>query len=265
VSSATVAPAKATFKSRFVSNDVLLGTFIKTPTLHATEILGIVGFDFVVIDEEHAPFDRNAIDTVLCAARGAGIAGLVRVSSADPAPILSALDCGATGVLVPHVATAEMARDVVAACRHRGGKRGYSTSPRAGRYGGVSMIEHIENLDAQTLVLAMIEDPEALDVIDEIAATEGLDGVFIGRGDLMVSLGAPNNQAPIVKQAVDKIVAAMKKVNKPVMVMVGGLEEAREFHANGVKSFIVSSDQGLMRRAATQVLTGFSELGRPHP
>lgn len=262
MSSGTAAAPALNLKNRFVSGDVLLGTFIKTPTLHATEILGIVGFDFVVIDAEHAPFDRGAIDTVLCAAQGAGIAGIVRVASADPAGMLSVLDCGATGVLVPHVATATMARDIVAACRHRGGKRGYSTSPRAGRYGGVPMIEHIEGLDSQTLVIAMIEDPEALDVIDEIAATEGLDGVFIGRGDLTVSLGAPNNRAPVVKNAVDRILAAMKKVNKPAMVMVNGVDEAREFHADGVKSFIVSSDQGLMRRAATQVLSDFAAIGR---
>ena len=122
------------------------------------------------------------------------------------------------------------------------------------------MAEHIETLDSQTLAIAMIEDPEALDVIDEIAATDGLDGVFIGRGDLTVSLGAPNNRAPVVKDAVDRILAAMKKANKPAIVMVSGIEEAREFHAAGVKSFIVSSDQGLMRKAATQVLSDFASI-----
>src|SRR3954454_24645161 len=95
-------------RSRLLAREHLIGTFVKTPTTHATEILGALGFDFVVIDEEHAPFDRMATDTALLAARAAGTAALVRVQNATS--ILSVLDCGATGVLVPHVASAARAR-----------------------------------------------------------------------------------------------------------------------------------------------------------
>ena len=90
-------------RSRLLAREHLIGTFVKTPTTHATEILGALGFDFVVIDEEHAPFDRMATDTALLAARAAGTAALVRVQSATS--ILSVLDCGATGVLVPQSRT----------------------------------------------------------------------------------------------------------------------------------------------------------------
>src|SRR5215472_7585724 len=117
-----------TFRQRLAAGQHLVGTFIKTPTTHATEILGALGFDFIVIDDEHAPFDRIAIDTLLLAARAVGTAGLVRVASSDASYLLSVLDCGATGVLVPHVASAAKAREVAAACRYRG-KRGYSGSP----------------------------------------------------------------------------------------------------------------------------------------
>ena len=104
-----------TLRRRLLAREHLIGTFVKTPTTHATEILGALGFDFVVIDEEHAPFDRMAIDAALLAARAAGTAALVRVQSATS--ILSVLDCGATGVLVPHVASAARAREVAATCR----------------------------------------------------------------------------------------------------------------------------------------------------
>jgi len=109
-------PGPAEFRRRFLTGEVLLGTFLKTPTGHATEVLGHVGFDFVVIDQEHAPFDRGTIDLALLAARAAGIAGIVRVAEPTAAKLLAVLDDGAAGVLVPHVSSPGKARDVVAAC-----------------------------------------------------------------------------------------------------------------------------------------------------
>ena len=100
-----VRPHFSSFRRRFSARQAVVGSFIKTPTTHATEIFGALGYDFVVIDEEHAPFDRAMTDVVLLAARASNLAGIVRVSSDDPAKILSCLDCGAAGVLVPHVAT----------------------------------------------------------------------------------------------------------------------------------------------------------------
>ena len=109
----------ADFRKRLSAGERLAGTFIKTPTGHSVEIFGDAGYDFVVIDEEHAPFDRQAIDHAIMAARAGRIAALVRVASASHSNLLSVLDCGATGVLVPHVASVEKARDVVAGCRYK--------------------------------------------------------------------------------------------------------------------------------------------------
>jgi 2-keto-3-deoxy-L-rhamnonate aldolase RhmA len=253
-------PHPSSFRRRFLAGELLLGTFIKTPTSHATEILGEVGFDFVVIDEEHAPFDRHSIDMALLAARAAGTAGIVRVAQPTPANILSVLDSGALGVLVPHVASSAKAREIVAACRYRGGRRGYSGSPRAAGYGATPMWKHVEAADAAVTVIAMIEDPEALDEIDAIARVEGLDGVFIGRGDLTVALGAASNDAAAVQDAVERVTAAMRAVNKPVCVMVAGKTEAGAFKQIGASAFIISSDQGFMRRAAAQTLSEFATL-----
>ena len=181
-------PSPVEFRARFAAGEQLVGTFIKTPTSHGIEIFGDLGYDFVVIDEEHAPFDRVSIDIGILAARASGTAGFVRVAAPTADNILSVLDCGATGVLVPHVSSAAKAREIVAASRYRGGKRGFSGSPRAGRYGGAGMAQHIELQDKTVTVIAMIEDPEALDDIDAIVAVDGLDGFFIGRGDLTVAL-----------------------------------------------------------------------------
>jgi staphyloferrin B biosynthesis citrate synthase len=230
--------AANTFRRRFAARERLLGSFIKTPTSHAIEILGDIGFDFAVIDEEHAAFNRESIDIALLAARASGIAGIVRVAEARASSILSALDCGAVGVLVPHVLSVEKAKDVAAWSRYRGGRRGYSGSARAGRYGATPMWTVVDESDARTTVIAMIEDPEALDTIDAIARVEGIDGFFIGRGDLTASLGAASAAAPEVQDAVRRISAAARSANKPVCVMVGSANEAKPFQELGASAFV---------------------------
>jgi staphyloferrin B biosynthesis citrate synthase len=251
------APAHAHFRKRFLAREPLVGSFIKTPTSHAIEILGQLGFDFVVIDEEHAPFDRVAIDMALLAARAANTAGFVRVADPSASKLLAVLDDGATGVMVPHVSTVERARDIVAACRYRGGKRGFSPSARAGGYGRASMWQHVDEQDANTTVMAMIEDPEALENLDAILAVDGLDGIFIGRGDLTVALGAPSMTAPAVDAAVTRILDAAARAGKPGCVMVANAAEAAQFRTRGASAFIVSSDQGFMRQAANRTLEEF--------
>jgi 2-keto-3-deoxy-L-rhamnonate aldolase RhmA len=246
--------AGESFRARLQRGDLLVGSFLKTPTLHAAEILGGMGFDFLVVDEEHSPFDRQATDAALFAARATGAAGFVRVQSPAAHHLLSVLDCGATGVLVPHVATAALAAQVAAACRYRGGRRGYSGSVRSAGYGGGKMWDYIAAADAATTVVAQIEDAEALDEIDAIAATEGIDALFIGRGDLTAAMGAPTNDAPAIRDAVDRIAAAAKRAGKPVMVFVGSMKEAEWLRGIGATAFIHSSDQGLMKQAAGKAL-----------
>jgi staphyloferrin B biosynthesis citrate synthase len=258
--SSNPAPEGGRFRQRFLAGENLVGTFIKTPGVHATEILGGLGFDFVVIDEEHAPFDRETIDLILLAARAAGTAGIVRVAEPTASKILSVLDCGATGVLVPHVSSREKAQEIAAAARYRGGKRGFSNSPRAGGYGALSIWPHVNAADAATAVIAMIEDPEALDEIEAIASVDGIDGFFIGRGDLTVALGAPAMDAPAVRAAVERIAAAARAAGKPVCVMASSVADAEAMKALGASAFIVSSDQGLMRQAALKVLADFAPV-----
>jgi 2-keto-3-deoxy-L-rhamnonate aldolase RhmA len=251
------------FRERFGSRQHLVGTFVKTPDAHPVEILGDVGFDFVVIDEEHAPWDRVTIDHALLAARASGTAGVVRISEPSAARVLSVLDDGAVGILVPHVSSVAKARDMAAACRYRGGKRGFSNTNRAGRYGRTTMQEHIEASDASVAFIAMIEDPEALDEIDGILAVDGLDGVFIGRGDLTVAYGVASAAAPEVENACKRICEAAGRAGKPVAVMVPNAEEARRFQAMGASAFIINSDQGFMQQAASQAYADLSAVGAP--
>jgi 2-keto-3-deoxy-L-rhamnonate aldolase RhmA len=257
-------PPSARFRERLLAGEPLLGTFIKTPAAHPVEIMGAVGLDFVVIDQEHAPFDRASIDTLILAGRAAGIAVLVRVADGGARDILPALDCGAQGVLVPHVASSARAREVVAEARYRGGRRGFTNSSRAGGYGALGFPQHVAAADAATAVLAMVEDPEALEVLPQIMATAGLDAVFIGRGDLSIALGAESTAAAAVVDATERIAAAARAAGRKLCAHVDRMDspDVPWLQSLGVSVFIVSSDQGLMSRAAQQALAGFRDLAR---
>lgn len=245
------------FRQRMLAGEMLVGTFLKTPTSHGTEIVAALGFDFVVIDQEHSPFDRTTTDIALMAARGCGIPALVRVSG--PEVVLSVLDGGASGILMPHVASVDYAREVAARCRYRGGSRGYATSTRAGGYTAVPMWRHIRASDEGVAVVAQIEDPQALDHVEAIAAVDGIDSLFIGRGDLTAAFGDETPNPPAVKAAVEKIAAAARKANKPVSVYVGGRSDAEWLRDQGATTFICNSDQGFLRQAAMKGLAEMRE------
>lgn len=260
-------PSARPFRERLRAREPLLGTFIKTPVTHPVEILGAAGFDFVVVDQEHAPFDRVTIDSLILAGQAARVPVLVRVPGSDARDILPVLDCGAQGVLVPHVDSPAKAADVVAEARYGGGRRGFTNSSRAGRYGAAGFQEHVAAGDAATAVLAMIEDVAALAVLPRIMAVEGLDAVFIGRGDLSIALGADQPSAPPVVAATEQIAAAARLAGRALCAHVDRIEspDVAWLRALGVTAFIVSSDQGLMRRAALQAVQSFRQALADRP
>jgi 2-keto-3-deoxy-L-rhamnonate aldolase RhmA len=245
------------FRERLRSAELLLGTFVKTPGFHAVEVLGEVGLDFVVLDAEHAPWDRGSIDVALLAAQSQDLPALVRVSSTTD--VLSALDAGAVGVMVPHISDVEGARTAASLARYRNGTRGFSNSTRAGRYGRLSLSEHVELGDLRTTVIAMLEDSGALKNVEELVQVDGLDAFFLGRGDLAVALGEPSTETENVREAVIRLAAAVRDAGKPLCAFIGSMAEVPGLRALGVSAFIVSSDQGFLRQAAASQLAGFRE------
>ena len=251
------------FRDRVKRGERLLGTFIKTPGIHATEILGSLGFDFLVVDQEHGPFGATALDTLAMAARAGGAACLVRVADAVPARIAAVLDLGFTGVITPHLTSAEAARAMARACRHRGGVRGFTNSSRAGGYGAMSMAEHVEAADRDIVAVAMIEDAEALDQLDDILSTDGIDAVLVGRADLAISLGELTVAAPPVTEAINRVLEACIRLNVATFIFAGDLAEAVSFAERGVTGFIIGSDQTMMRTAALDIQARFrAEISR---
>jgi len=229
-----------------------VGTFVKTDSTQTVEILGLCGLDFVVLDAEHAPFGRRQMDAMLLAARAVGLPMLVRVPDRRDATILNALDLGAAGLIVPHVDSPSQARDLLAAARFVGGRRGLSLSARFADYGTVPRGEAIAAAD-RAIIVCQIESPAAVEAVFDIAAEPGVAGLLIGRSDLALSMGVDSPGHVDVMRAVQTIVAAARQHRKSVMVALGRADEMAEFAAVGATSFIVGSDQSLLRDAAAQL------------
>jgi 2-keto-3-deoxy-L-rhamnonate aldolase RhmA len=233
-------------------DDFHVGTFVKTTSPQVIEILGGSGLDFAVLDAEHAPYDRAALDLAMMAGRSVGLPLLVRVLERNASGLLSVLDMGAAGVLVPHVDTAQDAREVVAHCRYVGGDRGYSSSPRAAGYGALGMKEAIRQGD-RNVVVAQIESVQAVDNVAAIAAVEGVAALFIGRADLALSMGLDSAQDPRVTESTERVIRAGLAAGKQVGMFVGSTTEREKYRALGVRWFIQGSDQSLLRDAAKAI------------
>jgi 2-keto-3-deoxy-L-rhamnonate aldolase RhmA len=229
------------------------GLFIKTPSPHVVEVLGTAGLDFAVIDAEHGPFDRAALDVMMLAGRAAGLPLFVRVADQQASAILGALDLGAVGVVVPHVDTVEIARAIAASARYRGGSRGYSGAPRHAGYGTIPMRAVIAAAD-EVRVIVQIEHPDAVPRAAEILALEGVDGILVGRADLAIAMGEEDSGAARVDDAVRELFASVRTSEKIKGVVVSSEPERSRYADQGANWFIMGNDQGLLRSAAVRLL-----------
>lgn len=242
-----------TLKARLAAHDLVVGTFVKTPSPIVVEVLTLTDLDCVCLDAEHAPFDRLALDSCLLAARAGGTDVLVRVPSAAPEHVLNALDCGATGVVVPHVRSAREAEAVAKVSQYGPGGRGYAGSSRAAGYTTLAMTRHREASAERTVVIVQIEDPEAVDEVEAIALVKGIDALFIGRVDLTVAYGAESQDDPRVVSAVERVCSVATAASKPVGMYLSRIDDVPYWRERGATLFLLGSDHGFL-------LTGAKEL-----
>ncbi len=242
------------FRARLLNGDFLVGTFQKTPSLMISEVLGKTDLAAVCLDAEHSPFDRRDIDACVLALRAEQMPSLVRVPSAAPEQILNALDCGATGIVVPHVDSADKARRVVKASRYVDGGRGYAGSTRSALYAGRTIEQNKEHNHSENTVIAQIEDLAALDEIGDIVSVDGLDCLFIGMADFAAALGCRTlNEAPVIAAA-ERVCAAAKAANRRVGIFVPDLAAIPRWRELGVSLFLLGSEHGFIKSGAQQML-----------
>ena len=191
---------------------IALGTYSGSfGTSSMVEVIGLAGFDAVFVDMEHFPFDFHDVHMMVLTAERVGITPIVRTPGFDPAFILRLLDMGVQGIYLPHIDGAAAARKAVEAVYYPPlGDRGMMPSSRVADFGKIPLAEHMEQSNREVLLAVMIEDLKALDEIDEIAATKGVDLIVVGPADMSRALGVagqPNHP---------KLVAVMKRVAEAV-------------------------------------------------
>ncbi len=197
--------------------------FIGTPTI--IEILGQFEFDFVMIDTEHTALNPETVEYMVRVADSVGVTPIIRVGANDPLRIQQALDTGAGGVIVPHVANAADARQAVQAAKYApDGTRGVCSGTRANGYSKEGFSRFWRKHNEDVLVIPLLEDLEAIENAAEIMATPGVDLVWFGPGDLAQAIrgrhgGDDKPVAAEIEKAFDKTIAASRKTGVPLMAL----------------------------------------------
>lgn len=236
-------PTPPTLRDRLSAGERLLGTFVKTPAIPIIEVLALAPIDVICLDQEHAPFGAAELDACIAVAGARRLPALVRVPGLAAEHVCRALDLGATGVLVPHVDSVEDARRVASAARFAPhGTRGYAGSHRAAAYATRSIGDNLAAA-AATTVLVQIESPEAVEAAADIAAVEGVDGLFIGPVDLAVAMGASSPEDPGVLAAMEHVVGAGLRAGVAVGAFASSPRAMRQLSTWGATLLLAGSDQ----------------------
>lgn len=250
------------FKQALASKQNLLGTFVKTPHYHVSEVLARSALDVLCLDAEHAPFDRSSLDSCVLACLAQQKPVLIRVPNDHSDTLLNALDIGATGVVVPHVKNADQLRTIVAQCYYGDQGRGYAGSTRAAGYTTHTVQENLAINRQGTVIVPQIEDIEGLRNIDDICQVEGIDCLFIGRMDLTIALGESDAKSAKVVEAVESIVATANKHQVVTGLFVADLSELPHWMSLGVSLFLLNSDHGFMLKGAAQMHQTFLQADK---
>ena len=243
-------------KEKVLAGEPAVGVSVMIPSPQIVEILGHLGFDWVLIDCEHGAISPDQVETLAMAAAAAGIVPIARPPTSSPAAITQILDRGVAGVQVPHVSSAAEACRVVEAARYAPlGSRGLAVGTRAASYGlRGSLAEHVTDANRDTLVCLQLEDVEALGNLDAITAVEGVDVVFVGPSDLSQSLGYPGNIAhPAVQDALHTALARITAAGK-VAGTAGNVDMLQASVSLGAR-YLYLHLTVLLARAAQEVLT----------
>ncbi|NSY40500.1 HpcH/HpaI aldolase/citrate lyase family protein [Leisingera sp. ANG59] len=229
---------KNPFKQALTQGKRQIGCWMSFADGQLAEIMGTCGFDWLVIDGEHAPNDIRSIRDQLIALAASPSHPVVRVPVGETWMIKQVLDAGAQTVLVPIVESADQARELVRACHYPPkGLRGVgATAARATMFGTVS--EYIQTADQEVCLLVQVENRAGMAALDEILQVEGIDGVFIGPADLSTDMGHQGNSAhPEVRAAIADAITRIKAAGLAPGIL-GTTDEATQAYADMGAQFL---------------------------
>ncbi len=240
--------------------ELLSGTFLNLGSSISVEIAGRCGFDWFMIDLEHGSGNWEVLGRQIQALNGSNTAPMVRLPDNQPALFKRALDMGAAGIMVPQVGGVDDAKRIVASMRYPPeGIRGAAGSPRASGF-GMNFEEYFSWANKELLSIIQIERKEALDSIDEIAAVDGVDVLFIGPLDLSISLGIPMQfDHPLFLEAKRKVVKAALQAGKAPGITIPNTDQLQEVIDTGFTFLAVGSDTSLIANGMKKFASTINE------
>ena len=241
------------FKRDLLAGKRLIGCWSSLANAITTEVLGVAGFDWILLDGEHSPNDMATYIPQLMALKDSSSAPVVRPSTNSVVELKRLLDAGFYNFLVPFVESADEASRAVSATRYPPqGVRGVSVSQRSNRYGSVS--DYFKSINEHICVMVQIESRMGVAAAREIAGVDGVDCIFVGPSDLAAGLGHLGNAGhPDVQQAIAAVFADAKACGKPTGILAPAEADARRYMEMGATFVGVGSDLGVFR-SATQAL-----------
>ncbi|HUP07070.1 MAG TPA: 2-dehydro-3-deoxyglucarate aldolase [Caldimonas sp.] len=237
------------FRQDLVAGRRLIGCWSSLASPITTEILGLAGFDWILLDGEHSPNDVLTFIPQLMALKDSASAPVVRPPWNDAVEIKRLLDAGFYNFLIPMVESADAARAAVAATRYPPqGIRGVSVAQRGNRYGTVP--DYLKFANEQVCVLLQIETQKGVAAAAEIVAVEGVDGIFVGPSDLAAGLGHIGDPGHSeVQQVIAGLAKTVRAAGKPLGTLAPVEADARRYFDMGFTFVAVGSDLGLFRLA----------------
>jgi 2-keto-3-deoxy-L-rhamnonate aldolase RhmA len=250
-------------RARLEAGEFVVGLTITSNNIESAALAATLGFHFLWVEMEHSPVSLETLRGIVLAARSLPALVFARVPLVELWTAKRVLDQGVTGVVFPFVSTPERAKTAADACRYpplgrRGSGAGLAsfTWPEAGNY--------YDSADTNVLVVAMIEEASAVRRIDEIAATPGIDVLFIGTSDLSFSLGLRGRQdEPVLQEEIRKVATAAKRHGKFLGRPAGTAEQVARSREEGFQFFQSVTELGLMRLGALELLKPLGIEGIP--
>ena len=243
-------------KEKILNNELCLGVGLRqSRTVDIGKIMATSGYDWLFIDMEHNSMDIDIASQISVAAQDAGITPIVRVPDFAHHHATRVLDCGAMGVVFPHVENADIAKKLVSYCLYppKGHRSMTGVLPQLD-FKQQPIADVASTINKNMLIVIMLESPEAIDNVDSIAAIDGVDVVLIGTNDLCMEMGIPGDYSnPKIKDAYIKVIEACKKYGKtPGMGGVYNEELMSEYIKMGMRFILSGSDLSFMMQSASQ-------------
>jgi 4-hydroxy-2-oxoheptanedioate aldolase len=248
------------FKRAIMAGEQQIGLWSSLASNITTEVLAGAGFDWLLIDAEHAPNDLRSVLGQLQAMTEHTTQPIVRVPMNDKIEIKRYLDIGVQSFLIPMVETAQEAREAVAATRFPpDGIRGFAGVSRASRFGRIA--NYHQRAQEEICILVQVESELGIDNIEEIAAVPGIDGVFIGPGDLSAAMGQLGNQGhPDIVDVIEKAIRRIVVSGNRPGILTGDETLARRYIAAGCLFTAVGLDTGILARGAEALARKYHDV-----